>query len=279
MTYVVKTAQTHFENPVTDRDTLLEHWIESARTLAEKLEDSDSVNQRALTLLPELTGSAGLKECREFVAGVTKIGEQLLISKNLDKLAADLKESLTALETALKGVTGTGLTTSPNDSESGPTPDAWWMYLDELFKAAGRIKEIALELTPMTAHLKHCGTIVGQIYGASVDPGDLLLLLDDNVIVAIAAVGDATTSIQVRDLVVSPQYIRHGGKGAGGALMEHIARKAQGAKVGVTLLALNKAATDVYLKWGFVSAGSTSMSLHGAALERFVKTHTVFEPS
>ena len=128
----------------------------------------------------------------------------------------------------------------------------------------------------MTARLKDCGTIVGQIASHGVDPKDLLLLLEEGEIVAMAAIGDpGPSSIPVQDLVVSPQYIRRSGKGAGSALMEYIARKAKTAGPGVYLFSLGEAASGVYRAWGFVKAGD-GMSLKGAALDAFLKKHTVF---
>lgn len=279
MSYVVKTAQQHFEQPKAGMDALFEHWTTSVVSLIEKLPDADAVNHRDLVSLPELRSASDLAECREVASGVLKIGRQMLVSKNLGKHAASLKEALEAVEVAGKCLAATGLSEPPSDESDSPAAAQWWSHLGKLSEAVNLVRKIALELTPMTGRLKDCGKIVGQIMGASVDPKDLLLLLDDGEIVAMAAIGAGVGSIPLHDLVVSPQYIRRSGSGAGGALMEYIARDAKKAGVGVYLLSLGEAASEVYLKWGFVKSGEAGMSLHGDALDAFLKKHTVFAPS
>lgn len=249
-----------------DRD-LLDRWVVDVGHQVAALSDPASIRHRALVGLGKLGLADRLDRVDTHVADVLRVAVDV---PNAESGREKVRIGLVELK-------ATGLTARPDDDD-----DAWLEAFSRIYEGVDEIRAASLATAGDYEKLEDAGRVLGQI--SSVDDGTTTLLVlrevhgDAAEAVAIASVrgwDEGSKEIIIADLVAAPAYIVAQRTGAGGALVEHIVRRAKRFGASVSLIPLGGKVQAVYTKWGFTGSGD-GMSMKDQALDRFLETHTVF---
>lgn len=256
---------------------LLEEWIQQADDLANALPDAQSVLYRKFLTTNKPSANGTLADFTTFAEALAPLADELHGFGGAG--AGQVQTTLGQLRDALVRLRATGLAGPPeNDAPQDTQSEQWWEAVADLFQAAEDLTKASASTATAYRQLQDCKTILSTIYNHQ-DTGTQVWLASDGEPVAVAVYHENTNGIQVADIATCPQYLRAGIRGAGGALMEYLARLARARNGVVSLIALDKNVKSTYSNWGFVAIGDDStMVLEGPALDKFLATHNAFEP-
>jgi GNAT superfamily N-acetyltransferase len=265
------TVSQHINRP------LLEEWIQQADYLANALPDAQSVLYRKFLTTNKPSSNGTLAELTTFAEALEPLAAELHGFGGAD--AGQVQTMLGQLTDAPVRLRATGLAGPPeNDAPQDMQSERWWEAVNGLFQAAEDLTKASASTATAYRQLQDCKTILSTIYNHQ-DTGTQVWLASDGEPVAVAIYLENTNGIEVADIATCPQYLRAGIRGAGGALMEYLARLAKARNGMVSLIALDKNVKNTYSNWGFVAiGGGGTMVLEGSALDKFLATHNAFKP-
>lgn len=227
---------------------LYQDWIERAEKLRNELGDVDSVRYREISEVTRSPMPSSVDSFKETMDRALRISHELVGSANLTD--PGLRDSLTHTVNEMDHLYGElkGATSIPEIGD-GPLPE-WWEKYSELHGKLEQVGKISLRLAPRLGSLHDCGQIAGQLLHVSQELRDVLILTRQEKVEAIAKRTVGARDVGVHDIVAEPSYIAIGGRGAGAALMEYMAREAKAIGGSVSLLSLSDSSGGVYQRWG-----------------------------
>ena len=253
---------------------LLEGWMQEAKELAATLPDAQSVLYRKFLNTSAPSPSFGtLDEFTAFTEALQPLATELRGLAGVD--AGKVNATLDRLSQGLVRLRKTGMTGPPKaDAPEDAQSNEWWTAIDEITQAAAALKTASEATATVYRKLRDCSQVLSQIFNGT---DEQVWLERDGQPVAVAGYRIGSQGVELADIATCPDYLRRGVSGTGGALMEYLARLAKSRNSGISLLALGDDVRKIYGNWGFVAVGkSGAMVLSGAALDKFLETHTVF---
>ncbi|MFE2475229.1 hypothetical protein [Streptomyces sp. NPDC059389] len=271
MVYEVKSPTEYFGGANVEGDVakLVNDWLLSAEALAATAKDDRSrrfdLVRRACTEVYTVEPWDG--------AALTQLVDDV-INAARETLAEDnkLAERLTAVVGVIKDLQTQVPESKPGDDDEESRPNAWDTLAEQLDRQFAVLVGLLREQGSVLAMMLSCQQVLGQLLNRIGSHADMLLLVKDGELVALALLEGGGG---VGDLLVKPAHLADGARGAGSALMEYIVRWAKVKGQTVSLIPLDSSALRVYIAWGF-TGDMRGMVLKSDAAERLIGRYTSF---